>query len=69
MAHTVKDPPVVRETWVQSLGRDDPLQEGMATHSSVLAWRNPWTEETGGQQSMGVRKELDTTEQLHSIYV
>ena len=40
------------ETWVQSLGREDPLEEGMATHSSILAWRIPWTEEPGGQQSM-----------------
>ena len=43
----------VQETQVQSLGREDPLQEGMATHSSVLAWRIPWTEESCGLQSMG----------------
>ena len=44
--------------WVRSLGREDPLEEGMATHSSILTWRIPWTEEPGGLQSM---EELDTT--------
>ena len=44
------------EGWVQSLGREDPLEEGMATHSSVLAWGIPWTEEPGGLQSMGSRR-------------
>ena len=42
-----------QETWVRSLGQEDPLEEGMATHSSILAWRTPWTEEPGGLQSMG----------------
>ena len=50
-----------QETWVQSLGWEGPLEEGMATHSSILAWRIPWTEEPGGLQSTG-RKESDTTE-------
>ena len=49
----VKNPPAVQETWVQSLGWEDPLEEGMATHSSILAWRIPWTEEPGGLRSMG----------------
>ena len=44
----VKHPPAMWETWVLSLGREDPLEEGMATHSSILAWRIPWTEESGG---------------------
>ena len=44
------------ETWVQSLGWEDPLEEGMATHSSILAWRIPWTEEPGGLQSMGLHR-------------
>ena len=57
----VKNPPAMRETWVQSLGLDDPLEEGMAIHSSLLAWRIPWTEEPGGLQSTG-SKESDTTE-------
>ena len=51
------------ETWVQSLRWEDPLDKGMATHSSILAWRIPWTEEPGGLQSKDC-KELDTTEQL-----
>ena len=49
-------PPAMWETWVQSLGLEDPLEKGMATHSSILAWRIPWTEELGGLQSMGVTK-------------
>ena len=49
--------PPMRETQVRSLGREDPLEKEMATHSSILAWRIPWTEEPGGLQSMG----LDTT--------
>ena len=42
-----------QETWVRSLGQEDPLEEGMATHSNILAWRIPWTEESGELQSMG----------------
>ena len=42
-----KNPPAIRETWVESLGREDPLEEAMATHSSILAWRIPWAEEVG----------------------
>ena len=49
----VQNLPAMQEAWVQSLGGPDPLQEGMATHSSILAWRIPWTEEPGGLQSMG----------------
>ena len=63
MAQTVTDLPVMRETWVQSLGWKDTLEESMATHCSILARRIPWTEEPGGPQSMGF-KELDTAEQL-----
>ena len=48
----VKNPPAMPETWVQSLGWEDLLEKGMATHSSILAWRIPRTEETGGLQSM-----------------
>ena len=48
-----KNLPAVQETWVQSLGREDPLEKGMATYSSILAWRIAWTEEPGGLQSMG----------------
>ena len=56
MAQTVKDRPLVQETWVQSLGQEDPLEKGMATHSSILAWRIPWTEESGELQSMGLQE-------------
>ena len=50
----VKNPPAMRETCVQSLGWEDPLEEEMAPHSSILAWRIPWTEEPGGLQSVGL---------------
>ena len=53
VAQRLKSLPGMRETWVQSLGREDPLEKGMATHSSTLAWRIPWTEEPGRLQSMG----------------
>ena len=52
-AHTVKNPPAMQETQVRSLGQEDPLEEGMATHSSALAWKISWTEEPGRLQSMG----------------
>ena len=61
MAQMVKCLPAMWGTRVQSLGQEDPLEKEMATHSSILAWRILWTEESGGPQSMG-RKELDTTE-------
>ena len=57
MAQLVKILPAIWETWVRSLGLEDPLEKGKATHSSILAWRIPWTIHGG-------RKELDTTEQL-----
>ena len=56
VAQMVKNLPEMQETWVHSLGREDPLEKGMATHSSILAWRIPWTEEPGKLQSMGVTK-------------
>ena len=52
MAQTVKNMPVMQETWVQSLGQEDPLEKGIATHSSI-AWRVPWTEKPGRLQSIG----------------
>ena len=52
----VKNLLAMQETWVQSLGQEDPLEKGMATHSSILAWRIPWTEESGGLQSMGSQR-------------
>ena len=63
MAQMVKNLPAMPETWVRSLGQEDPLQEGMATHSSILAWRILWTEElTGYNQSMRLQRS-DTTEE------
>ena len=52
----LKNLPAMRETQVQSLGQEDPLEKEMATHSSILAWRTPWTEEPGGLQSMGSQR-------------
>ena len=65
---TVKRPSTMRETRVQSLGWEDPLEKEVAIHCSTIAWKTPWTEEHGRLQSMG-RKESDTTEQLHSLTV
>ena len=62
----VKNLPAMQETWIQSLGWEDALEEGMATHSSILAWRIPWTEKPGGLQCMGlqrVRQDLATKQQ------
>ena len=56
MAQTVKSLPAVQETQVQSLGWEDSLEKGMATHSSVLDWKIPWTEEPGRLQSMGLQR-------------
>ena len=52
VAQTVKNPPAIQETWVRSLGWEDLLEKGMATHFSILTWRIPWTEEPGGIQSI-----------------
>ena len=52
----IKNLPARQDTWDQSVDRDDPLEEGMATHSRVLAWRIPWTEEPGGLQCMGSQR-------------
>ena len=59
----VKNLPAIQETQVRILGREDPLEKGMATHSNIPAWRIPWTEEPDGLQSIG-HKDLDTTERL-----
>ena len=66
MTQTVKNLPTVQETWVRSLGREDLLEKGMTTHSRILAWRIPGTEEPGGLQSMG-HKESDMTEGLTEV--
>ena len=54
------------ETWVRSMGWEDPLEESMATHSSILAWRIPWTEEPGGLQSMGLQRVRHNSATKHS---
>ena len=56
MTQTVKNLPAMQETWVRSLGGEDPLDKGMATHSSILAWRIPWGEEPGRLQFMELQK-------------
>ena len=63
VVQTVKNLLAMQETWVQSLGQEDPLEKRMATHSSIVAQRISWTQEPGGLQSMG-SQESDTTEQL-----
>ena len=64
VAQLIKNLPAMQKTWVQSLSWEDPLEEGMATHSSILAWKIPWTEEPGSLQS--VESQSDTTEQLRT---
>ena len=63
VAQTVKNLPAMQETWVWSLGQEDPLEEEMATCSSILAWRIPWTEEPGGLQSMGLQSQTGLSDQ------
>ena len=66
MAQAVKNPPAMQETRVRSPCREDPLEKRMATHSSILAWSIPWTEDPGGLQSMGC-KESNRTEPLFTF--
>ena len=56
VAQRLKHLPAMQETWVRYLGQEDPLEKEMATHSSILAWRTPWTEEPGGLQSTGLQR-------------
>ena len=67
MTQMVKNPPAMQEAWVPSLGQEDPLEEGMTIHSSILVWRIPWTKEPGGLQSMG-QKESNMTELLTHLH-
>ena len=72
MAQTVKNLPAMKETQVQSLGRKDPLEKETATHSSILAWKIPWTEELGKLQSMGCKRigrNLVTKQQQQQLYI
>ena len=70
MAQMVKNLPAMQETRIWSLGQEDPLKKGMATHSIIFAWRIPWTEEPGGLQSMGlqrIRYDFTTQQQQRKI--
>ena len=62
----VKHLPPMWETWVRSLGQEDPLEKEMATHSSILAWKIPWIQEPGGLQSMGLHTHTDTDTHTHT---
>ena len=64
VAQLVKNPSAMQETLVRSLDWEDPLEKGMVTHSSILAWRVPWTEEPGGLEFMGLQKVADMTAQV-----
>ena len=63
MVSVVKNPSAKQETWIRDLGQENPLEEGMATHSNILTWRIPWTEQPTGYSPWG-HKESDMTEQL-----
>ena len=71
VAQRLKNLPAMRETWVRFLGREDPLEKEMATHSSILAWRIPWMEEPGGLQSMGSQRVGHdwATSLIHSLMI
>ena len=69
MTQTVKNLPAMWETQVQSLDQEDPLEKGMAIHSSILAWRIPWTEELGGIQSMGSQRVGHNRMTTHSLSI
>ena len=69
MAQRLKRLPAMQETWVRSLGREDPLEKEMATHSSILAWRIPWMEEPAGLQSTGSQSQTRLSEWLDLTYV
>ena len=64
MAHMVKSPLAMEETWIQSLGQEDPLEKGIATHTNILAWRIPWTEEPGGLTFLRIAKSQTRLKQL-----
>ena len=68
VAQTVKNLPTMQETQVQSLGREDSLEKGMATHPSILVWRIPWAEEPGGQQSLGLQRVSISLIRMQSLW-
>ena len=69
VAQLAKNPSAMWETWVQSLVWEDPLEEGMAVHPSILAWRIPWTEEPGGLQSMGLQRIRHDWATKHTLFL
>ena len=69
VAQMVKNLPAMQETWVRSLGWEDPLEKGMATHSSILFWRIPWTADSGGPQSMGPQRVRQTEFLTLSLFI
>ena len=69
VAQMVKNSPAMQETWVQSLSWEDPLEKKMATHSSTLAWRIPWTEEPGRLQSMGLQSRTRLSDFTFTLYI
>ena len=69
MAQAVENLPTMQKTWVQSLGREDPLEKGMATHSSFLGWRIPWTEGPGGLQPIRLQSRTRLSDYLPLIEV
>ena len=69
MAQIVENLPAMRKTWVPFLDWEEPLEKGMATHSSILAWRIPWTEEPGGLESMGLQRVGHNWATKHSMNV
>ena len=69
VAQTVKNPPAMQETWVRSLGWEDPLEEGLEIHSSILAWRIPWTEKPGGLQPTGLQRVGHDWATQHSMLI
>ena len=68
MAQLVKNPPAMWDTRVRSLGWEDALQKGMATHSSILAWKIPWTDKLGGLQSMGSQRDTHDRATKHTAH-
>ena len=67
LAQMVKNLPARQEAWVRSVGQEDPLEKGVATHTSILVWRISWTEEPGGLQSMGSQKLSDERYRIHLL--
>ena len=68
VAQTIKNLPTVQEIWFLYLGWEAPLEKGMATHSNILAWRIPWTEEPSGLQSIGLQRKIEKSHSIQTLY-